>query len=157
QIDAGMYTPQQYKAACEAAGTPEKWREDYWGGHTAASQWVQPYEGRYAQNFELKVGQSASQALKDFLVGPTGGDFRGMDVAIELDELRDTLGDQRFDQLFGSTDVTDDARIPPAQRLKISMSMYTIPFYDQMMEIAENSNAVDKAPEEPEAPAIAAG
>jgi len=35
--------------------------------------------------------------------------------------------------------------------------MYTIPFYDQMMAIANESNAVDKAPEEPEAPAIAAG
>jgi hypothetical protein len=156
-IAEGMYTPAQYKAACEAAGAPDKWSENYWRGHTEAKQWVQPYDGRYANNFELKPGQSASQAVKDFLTGPTIGDFRVIDVAIEMDELRDDLGDRRFDQLFGSEIAEEDARVSSAQRLVMSSAMYTIPFYDQMMTIATNSNAVDQAPEQPEAPAVAAG
>ena len=157
QIKAGMYTPAEYKAACDAAGSSDKWSEDYWRGHTEAKQWVQPYEGRYANHFELKPGQSASQALSDFLLGPTIGDFRVIEVAIEMNELRDNLGDQRFDQLFGSSISEEDARISSGQRLQLTAAMYTIPFYDQMMALANDSNAVDKAPEEPEAPAVAAG
>jgi hypothetical protein len=157
QIAEGMYTPVQYKAACEAAGASEKWSDNYARGHTEAKQWVQPYEGRYANHFELKPGQSASQGVKDFLKGPTIGDFRVIEVAIEMDELRDDLGDLRFDQLFGSSVVEEDARISSAQRLHMTSAMYTIPFYDQMMAIANDSNAVDKAPEEPAPPAVAAG
>jgi hypothetical protein len=157
QIADGMYTPVQYKAACDAAGASDKWSDNYWRGHTEAKQWEQPYEGRYANHFQLKTGQSASQAVKDFLKGPTIGDFRVIEVAIEMNELRDNLGDLRFDQLFGSSVAEEDARISSAQRLHMTSAMYTIPFYDQMMAIANDSNAVDKAPEEPEAPAVAAG
>ena len=157
RIPDGMYTPAQYKAACESAGASDKWSENYWRGHTEAKQWEQPYDGRYSNHFELKRGESASQAVKDFLIGPTIGDFRVIEVAIEMNELRDTLGDQRFDQLFGSAISEEDERISSAQRLHMSSGMYTVPFYDQMMAIANDSNAVDKAPEEPEAPAVAAG
>jgi hypothetical protein len=157
KVPDGMYTPAQYKAACDAAGVPDKWSDNYWSGHTEARQWVQPYEGRYSNHFELKRGQSASQAVKDFLAGPTIGDFRVIDVALEMDELRDTLGDRRFDQLFGSSVTEEDDRISSAQRLQMTSAMYTIPFWDQMMAIADESNAVDKAPEEPEPPAVAAG
>lgn len=157
QIKNGMYTPAEYKAACDAAGATDKWSDDYWRGHTEAKQWVQPYEGRYANHFELKPGQSASQALKDFLLGPTIGDFRVIEVAIEMDELCDNLGDQRFDQLFGSSISDEDGRISSAQRLQLTSAMYTIPFYDQMMALANDSNAVDQTPEVPETPAVAAG
>jgi hypothetical protein len=157
QIPEGMYTPAQYKAACDAAGASEKWSDNYWRGHTEAKQWVQPYEGRYANHFQLKPGHSASQAVRDFLTGPTIGDYRVIGVAVEMNELRDDIGDLRFDQLFGSSRAEDDERISSAQRLHMTSAMYTIPFYDQMMTIANDSNAVDKAPEEPEAPAVAAG
>ena len=92
----------RYQAACQAAGTPDKWEDRFVHGHTAAKGWNQPYEGRYDMTFTLKAGHSASQAVKDFLAGPTIADYRVIGVAIEMEELRDELGDQKFDRLFGS-------------------------------------------------------
>ncbi len=77
-------------------------------------------------------------------------------LALELDDVRDTLGDHKFDSLFGSVIAEDDAQIPVTQRLQISVDLYTTPLADQMKELAEEKDAaLDQAPE-PAAPAIAA-
>lgn len=156
ETDGGMYSPDEYQAACTAAGTPEKWDDRYWSGHTEAKQWTQPYDIGYDMTFTLQRGQSASQALKDFLAGPTIADWRTIAVAVELDEVRDGMGDAKFDQLFGSVNSSDDARIPPSQRLQISISMYTTPFAWQMEDLAEQKDEALAHEEEPEAPAVAA-
>jgi hypothetical protein len=156
KLGAGMFRHHEYKAACIAAGTPEKWDDRYWHGHTEAKQWSQPYEGRFDNVFALKRHQSASQAVKDFIKGPTISSFRIIHVALELDEVRHELGDRRFDELFGSKDHDQDDRIPPAQRLQITGGMYTIPFREQMMQLAANED-VKPEQEEVEAPAVAAG
>jgi hypothetical protein len=157
QIKEGLYSPEEYKAACEKSDQPDKWSDQYWRGHTEASQWDQPYEVDYTDHFSLKKGQSASQALKDFITGPTIGDWRVMAVAVEMDELRDTLGDSTFDRLFGSSVDHEDEQIAPERRLTVSTAMYTTPFYDEMLAYAHEVDAADRAPEEPEAPQIAAG
>jgi hypothetical protein len=131
-----------------------KWDDRYFSGYTAAAQWVQPYDGADAMAFQLRPGQSASQAVKDFLTGPTIADYRVIGVASEMDELRDELGDQKFDKLFGSADSGTDGAIPMSQRLKITSAMYTLPFWDQMMEIAAGD---DIAAAEAAEPAVAAG
>jgi hypothetical protein len=155
QVDGGMFEPDEYRAACTAAGTPDKWDDKYIHGHTSANQWVQPYEGRYDMAFELKQRQSASQAVKDFIAGPTIADYRVIGVAMEMNELRDELGDQKFDQMFGSSDTNTDAKISGAQRLKITAAMYTVPFASQMLALAADNEGLDKT-EEPEAPAVEA-
>ncbi len=155
EIDGGMYEPDEYRAACTAAGTPDKWDDKYLHGHTSANQWTQPYEGRYDMAFELKARQSASQAVKDFVAGPTIADYRVIGVAVEMDELRDQLGDQKFDQMFGSADTNTDAKISSAQRLKITAGMYTIPFAAQMLALAADNEGLDNT-EEPEAPVVEA-
>jgi hypothetical protein len=152
QVDSGMFYPAEYQAACTAAGTPDKWDERYAQGHTEASGWVQPYEGRYDNAFELKHGHSASQAVKDFLAGPTITDYRTIGVALEMDELRDQLGDHEFDRMFGSTDSERDGQISKAQRLKITSAMYTIPFAEQMLALANEEYELSKPTEEPAAP-----
>jgi hypothetical protein len=151
-----MYKHSEYKAACIAAGTPEKWDDRYWKGHTDAKQWTQPYEGRFDNVFTLKRHHSASQAVKDFLKGPTISNFRVLHVAREMDEVLQELGDARFDKLFGSSESNDDNRIAPEQRLQISPGMYTSNFRDDMRALAA---AEDVQPEqaEPEAPVVAAG
>ncbi|HEX7843129.1 MAG TPA: hypothetical protein VF469_36905 [Kofleriaceae bacterium] len=154
-VGGGMFEPGEYQAACQAAGTPDKWDDRYVRGHTAASQWTQPYEGRYDMTFTLKPGSSASQAVKDFLTGPTIADYRVIGVAFEMDELRDDLGDQKFDQLFGSAVGSEDAQVASTQRLKITAGMYTIPFRAQMLQLAAEHDAVDTT-EEPAAPEVAA-
>jgi hypothetical protein len=157
QIDGGMFEPEEYKAACQAAGTPDKWDDKYWHGHTSAKQWTQPYEGRYDMTFELKKEQSASQAVRDFLAGPTIANYRVIGVAMEMDELRDEFGDKEFDRMFGSSDTLTDAVVGPAQRLKINAGMYTIPFADQMRAMADERNTADKKSSEPEEPVVEAG
>jgi hypothetical protein len=156
QTDGGMYRPEEYQAACLAAGTPDKWDDKYLHGHTSARQWTQPYEGRYDMTFTLKTGQSASQAVKDFIAGPTIADWRTLAVAIELNELRDDIGEQKFDKLFGSSDTGVDAQIPAAQRLQISRAMYTVPFAAQMEMLAEQDDDAIEHAEEPAPPAVAA-
>lgn len=155
QLDGGMFEPEEYRSACTAAGTPDKWDDKYVHGHTSANQWVQPYEGRYDMAFELKLRQSASQAVKDFVAGPTIADYRVIGVAMEMNELRDDLGDQKFDQMFGSSDTNTDAKISSAQRLKITAGMYTVPFAAQMLALAADNEGLDNT-EEPEAPAVEA-
>lgn len=155
-LDHGMHRVEDYYAQCEAAGAMHKWNPNYAHGHTTASQWTQPYEGRYDNTFALKPGCSASQALRDFMAGPTIADFRVIGVAIEMEELRDELGDQEFDRMFGSADGGRDAQIPAAQRLKLTSDMYTIPFVDQMLAMAAESAAADQRAEEPNAPVVEA-
>ena len=155
-IDGGMYEVDDYQAACQAAGTPDKWDDKYVHGHTSASQWTQPYEGRYDMTFTLKHGQSASQAVRDFVAGPTIADYRVIGVAIEMDELRDELGDNRFDRAFGSKNSLEDSQVSAAERLKITAGMYTIPFADQMKAMVAEQDALDNKSDEPEAPAVEA-
>jgi hypothetical protein len=105
--------------------------------------------------FELKRGHSASQAVKDFVAGPTIADYRVIGVAVEMNELRDQIGDQKFDEMFGSKNSDTDGAISSAQRLKITASMYTVPFAAQMLALAAENDSLSKT-EEPEAPAVEA-
>lgn len=137
-LDRGIHVDSEaYEADCVAAGRGDKFKKEWHMGYTSAKQFEQPFEHKAAQDFILKKGQSASQAVQDFLKGPTITDFRAAAVADDMDELRDTLSDQVFDKLFGSNDRADDAAIPATQRLRISSEAYTTPYIEQMKAIAE--------------------
>lgn len=140
-LDSGMHDPVEYAAACQQAGKPEKWDDRYSFGHTEAKQFNQPYDLNETMCWTLQAGQSASQAVKDFIAGPTIADYRAMGVALELDELRDDLGDIKFDQLFGSLNDEEDAGVAPEHRLQITAAMYTTPFVDQMKAYAKEHDA----------------
>jgi hypothetical protein len=155
ELDRGTYSPEAYRDACTAAGVPEKWDDRYYDGHTGATQWQQPREHGWAHTFTLQRGESASQALKDFLAGPTIADWRVIALALEVDDVRDTLGDAKFDALFGTKVAAEDAQIPVSQRLHISQDLYTTPLADQMKVIAEQRDEALRHPEPPE-PAVAA-
>src|ERR1043165_2902158 len=152
EVDGGMYQPADYKAACMAAGLPDKWDDKYEGGHTEANQWDQPYDSPYEMMFTLKAGESASQALKAFITGPTIASFQTIAVALELDEVRDGMGDEKFDALFGSSSGEIDGQIPKTQRLQISSAMYTVPFAAQMEALADEYDDNASKADEPEAP-----
>jgi hypothetical protein len=155
ELDSGIHVnAYRYKAACESAGKPEKWKDHYVNGHTEAKGWEQPYERRRTFDWELKKGTSASQAIQDFIQGPTIADYRIAGVADDLDELRSEFGDHKFDRLFGSANRNDDNKIPEGQRLKINPGLYSIPLIDQMKEIARKSEMAER-PQEEEKPAPA--
>lgn len=140
-LERGVHTPDHYRAMCEAVEKPEKWKAHYVNGHTEAKGWAQPYERKAVNDFQLKGGYSASTALKAFLTGPTITDYRTALLAEEIDEVRDEMGDIKFDLLFGSSNKTHDAAIPAGQRLRISSSLYTTPLPDQMKAIAANHDS----------------
>jgi hypothetical protein len=153
-LDKGMHEWESYRAACHAAGKPEKWKDDYRNGYTSASQWKQPSESRSVNDFKLKKHQSASQALKDFIAGPTVTDYRAALLAVEINEVRDSLGDRKFDKLFGSANSAEDQAISGAQRLRISSDAYTTPLADQMKAIAAEYDAREHTPAEVAPPAV---
>lgn len=155
-LDRGTYSPEAYRDACTAAGMPEKWDDCYYDGHTGAAQWHQPREHGNAQTFTLQRGASASQAVKDFLAGPTIADWRVIALALEIDDVRDNLGDATFDTLFGSNVEADDAQIPVSQRLVITQDLYTTTIIEQMEALAEEKDEALRHPEEPEQPVVAA-
>lgn len=134
-LDHGVHQPEEYRHMCEAAGKPEKWKEYYRGGYTKAPSWSVSKKG--GMKFDLKKGVSASAGLAEWFKGPTVADFRTISVAEQLDELRDELGDHRFDELFGSKVLGEDKAVPAGQRLHITSEMYTTPFIDQMKVIAQ--------------------
>jgi hypothetical protein len=149
-LDRGIHTPEGYHAACEAVGKPEKWKDYYRNGHTEAKGWDQPYEHKAVNDFVLLPGHSASEALQAFLAGPTITDYRTALLAEEIDEVRDEMGDIKFDLLFGSKEKGQDAAIPIGQRLRLSSSLYTTPLADQMKAVAtEHDQAKNKPAELP--------
>ena len=139
-LDEGMHEPEEYMAACNATGKTDRWDPNYELGHTAAGGWQQPYERNEFMQWALKDGQSASQAVRDFIQGPTIADNRVISVVQDLAELIDNLGEPQFDALFGSRDAQQDKTIPPEQRLMITADMYTTPFIDNMKDIAAKAN-----------------
>ena len=149
-LDKGMHNWEHYKAACEAAGKSEKWNDVYRNGHTEAKGWKQPYEHKKMNDFVLEKGHSASEALAAFMKGPTICDYRVALLADEIDEVRDEMGDIKFDRLFGSKHSGTDQNIPINQRLRISGDLYSTPLTDQMKAIAAESDARDNISEEPE-------
>jgi hypothetical protein len=155
-LDKGMHHWEQYKAACEAAGKAEKWKDVYRNGHTEAKGWSQPYEHRRVNDFTLQKGYSASEALEAFMKGPTICDYRAALLADEVDELRDEMGDHKFDRLFGSKDQNQMEKIPAHQRLRISSDLYTTPLVDQMKAIAAETDARETNVDEPAPAPIAA-
>ncbi|HEU0030519.1 MAG TPA: hypothetical protein VFQ53_07800 [Kofleriaceae bacterium] len=151
-LDAGIHDWEQYKADCEAGGKPEKWKDHYRAGHTEAKGWSQPYEHRSMFDWQLEKGHSASEAVQAWIKGPTIAEYRSAAVADELDELRDEIGDHKFDEMFGSANEEQDAKIPKGQRLRISASLYSIPLIDQMKALIREHDARER-PAEEEAPA----
>jgi hypothetical protein len=153
-LDKGMHHWEEYKAQCEAAGKAEKWKDVYRNGHTEAAGWTQPYEKKRINDFQLKKGYSASEALQNLMKGPTICDYRVALLADEIDEVRDEMGDRKFDRLFGSKSSGDDEKIPPHQRLRISSDLYTTPLGDQMKAIAAEADARDTKSDEPAPPPV---
>lgn len=150
KLDKGMHIhPEQYKATAEGIGKPEKWKDHYKVGHTEAKGWINPYE-RYKVSLEwqLQKGASASKAVQDFIKGTTICDYRTAGVAHDLNTVREELGDKKFDKLFGSSNNSEDAAIPFAQRLVISPGLYTTPLIDNMRAIARASDEREKPAEE---------
>ena len=88
---------------------PDKWKDDYSNGYADP----QYFERIGWMDWRLKANVSASAGIKSWLRGLTIAECNSAIVAMQIDTVRATLGDKRFDELYGSTDkpVARDARM----------------------------------------------
>ena len=131
-IHHGIHYWYNYKSECEQAGKADLWKDEYRYGHTEAKQFVNPHETGNFMDWSLKKGQSASQAIKDWLKGATVAECLSTVVALEIDTLRASIGDKKFDKLFGSADAKEDASVAPENRMHVRASIQGTPVANYM-------------------------
>lgn len=76
----------------------------------------QPSDGNRFMTFELLPQKSASAAIKAWLQGPTIAECATAVLAMETDTVRAAIGDEKFDNHFGSTDAEKDRGIRDLDR-----------------------------------------
>jgi hypothetical protein len=135
-LNHGIHYWYNYQRHCENAGKPELWQDKYRSGHTQANGFINPHEKGRWMDWELKKGQSASQAVKDWLAGATVAECLSAVVAMEIDALRAAIGDRKFDKMFGSADPKEDKAIPAHQRMHIKAGIDGTPVQNYMKSTA---------------------
>jgi Protein-glutamine gamma-glutamyltransferase len=142
-VNHGIHYWYNYQRQCEWAGHPEMWKDEYRHGHTQAKQFVNPHENGTFMDWELKKGQSASQAIKDWLAGATVAECLSTVIALEIDTLRASIGDRKFDKMFGSADPKEDAAVSAGHRMHVRAGISGTPVanYMKSTKIAEDAQA----------------
>jgi hypothetical protein len=116
------------------ADHPDKWKDDWSAGYADPTY----FERIGYMEWRLKPGKSASAGLQSWLHGLTIAECASAIVAMQHDSLRAAIGDQKFDERFGST----DKKVAEKQRLHISQ--YTDGTgVDEFMEYTAESEAGD--------------
>lgn len=91
--DYGVWYDFNYKAA-----HPDKWDDDFQDGFANPDY----FKRLGYMDWVLLPGKSASKAIKAWLEGLTIAECFTALVAIDIDAMRAALGDERFDELYGS-------------------------------------------------------
>lgn len=118
-LDSGIHYASNYKKICTALGQASRWKEEYRYGHTWAPGFKNPSESKRWLEFELLPGHSASKAIKAWLAGATIAECLTTVIALQIDAVRAAIGDDKFDQLYGSEDPAVDKKVSMAKRLRI--------------------------------------
>jgi hypothetical protein len=99
-----------------------------------------------AMDWVLKPGASASAAIRSWLKGLTIAECFTTLVAIEYDTLRAAIGDEKFDQLFGSP----TQAVLPDKLLRIATPPTKLPLDDYMKAteaaVANNEGTINNRP-----------
>ena len=121
---SGLYYAENYRRRFGATPTGLALRpEDYDQGYASPVH----FDRIGYWDWRLKEGQSASQAVRAFLRGLTIAECSSVLVAIEMDAVRASLGDDRFDELYGSSHVAlpVDKRLHNSQETETSQTSAT--------------------------------
>ncbi len=100
------------------ADYPHLWKEDYRDGYANPKYW----ERVSFMHWRLKPGQSASEAVKDWLKGLTIAECLSTIQVIQTDTMRAAIGDAKFDEKFGGT----GKALPENQRLTVGVGASSI-------------------------------
>ncbi|HYP41731.1 MAG TPA: hypothetical protein VEX13_15345 [Chloroflexia bacterium] len=125
--DSGVWYEHHYKAEHE-----DKWKDEYEGGYAPPDAFTKTAP----MTWQLNAGVSASAAIQAWLNGLTIAECGSVLVAVQLDALRQTIGNRRFDELFGSK----NTEVKPKIRLLVISSNHLDALPEQFL----------KVPEEPE-------
>jgi hypothetical protein len=106
-LDSGVHYAHNYRELCRRKGKPDKWKDDYDKGLAPASHWTRV--GFMA--WQLKPGKSASEGVRVWLAGLTIAECAATVFTAKTDAVRATIGDERFDALWGSPDKEPDKEL----------------------------------------------
>jgi hypothetical protein len=127
----------------------DRWKEEYRYGHQGSGKFVQPYEANAFMTFQLKEGQSASEGIQDWLKGLTIAECLTSVLAIELETVRATVGNKKFDFMFGSSDpAVDKAVTDRGSRLMVSPRGSSARAFQQATELANMADRGEAITEE---------
>jgi Protein-glutamine gamma-glutamyltransferase len=138
----GIHYSYNYKKETKKAGQEALWKDEYRSGYNASGMFLNPQETGAFMDFQLKPGQSASKAIKAWLGGLTVAECLTTVFAMEYESVRATLGDTKFDSVFGSADAKIDQTVTAAsRRLRIAPNSETpISEFLKSTELAKISN-----------------
>ncbi|HEY1554667.1 MAG TPA: hypothetical protein VGF94_07500, partial [Kofleriaceae bacterium] len=139
-VHHGIHYSYNYEYECQQSGQPQLWKDQYRQGHTEAPGFIQPYESNNWMDWELKKGQSASKGIKDWLKGATVAECLSSVIAMEIDTLRASIGDKKFDQMFGSADPKEDAAVTHRMHVSWQMGQTPVANFMKATELAQTAN-----------------
>ena len=125
--DAGVWYSYNYRGAY-----PERYKDDYAAGYADPSLFTR----ERALAWRVKPRTSAAAALQSWMRGLTIAECYTALVASEFDALRGMIGDEKFDQAFGST----DRNVPKHQRMFIAAGGSQVVNYFAKTEGAESGD-----------------
>jgi len=135
--DEGVHYARNYRDSF-----PDRWKPEYMEGHADPTYFVR----QGFMDWMLKPGVSASAAIRSWLKGLTIAECFTTIVAIEYDTLRAAIGDEKFDELFGSPTKI----VPPDKRLHIAPPPAKLPLDDYMKAtdaaVANNEGTINNRP-----------
>ena len=120
-LDTGLHYAHNYERLCREQKQPARWKEDYRNGYANPKYWTRTD----FMSWRLVAGTSASVAIKDWLAGLTIAECKSTVRVLQMDAIRAALGDDRFDQLFGSA----DGKAPEQEYLTIGLGSSTVTNY----------------------------
>ena len=103
---SGIWYAEGYKARF-----PDDWDDDYLKGYANPDYWE--WIGQW--QWRLKKGRSASAGVKAWLQGLTIAECYSTAIVSEVDSIRAAIGDQKFDELYGSEDKDVQPRLELGQ------------------------------------------
>lgn len=118
--DTGVHYAHNYKS-----NYPRRWKDDWWDGYADPHY----FQHNGFMSWSLKPGRSASAAIKQWLKGLTIAECLTAIIAVQIDTMRAALGDERFDEMYGSS---DQKKKPKKHYLAITTEVSQTPLANNM-------------------------
>ena len=134
-LDAGLHYSHNYERMCREQKKMDHWKDEYREGFANPKYWKRTE----FMAWELIAGNSASVAIKAWLAGLTIAECKSTVRVLQMDAIRASLGDDRFDRLFGPTKGKPDKEL-----LTIGLGQSTVTNYRENVAPADGGKIGDR-------------